>query len=226
MSVQLYADVLNGVVTNMVLWDGVAPFTSSDGGTLVLAVGQPNAQIGGTYAGGVFTAPAAPTPPQGIIFENSPVTGATVSLPNAPQPQATLIVYLATAGTLAALTLNAGPAPLDNDQCIVLSNHAVTAFTFAPGSRSSRPQSADCSCCCDGSISALQRAVFDLVQIIGREDGRERLVRDDSRRGDLDLGNCLHLLALRYHNLRHMVRPLRHYRGPVPLAHNSRRQNT
>jgi hypothetical protein len=63
MSVQKYADVLAGVVTNIVLWDGVTAYTPPDGGTLVLCSGNPAAQAGGTYVGGVFTAPAAPPTP-------------------------------------------------------------------------------------------------------------------------------------------------------------------
>ena len=55
-----YADVLNGVVTNVIVWDGVSPYTPPDGGTLVLA--GPNAQVGATYANGVFTAPPPPAP--------------------------------------------------------------------------------------------------------------------------------------------------------------------
>jgi hypothetical protein len=59
MTVQLYADVLAGVVTNIIMWDGVAIYTPPDGGTLVPCDGNPAAQVGGTYAGGVFAAPAA-----------------------------------------------------------------------------------------------------------------------------------------------------------------------
>jgi hypothetical protein len=58
MSTQLYAVVApSTIVVNMVLWDGVAPYTPPDGGTLVLCNGNAHAQPGGTYSGGLFTAP-------------------------------------------------------------------------------------------------------------------------------------------------------------------------
>ena len=102
---------------------------------LVLATGQPNAQIGGTYAGGVFTAPTTPTPPQGIIFLNSPASGATLALPNAPQPQAALYCILEPAAALAALTLDLSTSPQDGDDLYILSTKAITAVTpvAAPG---------------------------------------------------------------------------------------------
>lgn len=121
----------SNVVINMVQWDGVTTFNAAPN-TLVLATGQPNAQIGGTYVGGVFTAPAAPTTPQGIIFQNSPTSGATVPLPNAPQPQASLNVYLQPAAPLAALTLNFPPSPRDNDKLALYTTQAITALTCVP----------------------------------------------------------------------------------------------
>ena len=130
--VQLYAIVNSGgTVVNLTQWDGVTPFNVSPN-TAVLAQGQPNAQIGGTYNSTthVFTAPAAPTPAQGIIFENSPIAAANIALPNAPQPQATLVVYLTPAATLATLTIILPAAPADNDQTIVVSSKAVTAVTW------------------------------------------------------------------------------------------------
>lgn len=131
MSIQLYAVVNGGGnVVNMVTWDGVTPFNPGAGKTLVSATGQPNAQIGGTYIGGVFTAPANPPAPQGIIFENSPSSGATIALPNAPQPQAKLYVILLPAATLAALTLDLPPTPADGDQVLMFSSHNVTALTM------------------------------------------------------------------------------------------------
>jgi len=58
---QTYALVQNGVVSNVVMWDGDADWTPDAGATPVLvtaATGTPG--IGYTYANGVFTAPAAP----------------------------------------------------------------------------------------------------------------------------------------------------------------------
>lgn len=132
MSSQLYALVnTSTVVINMVQWDGVTPYNVSPN-TLVLATGQPNAQIGGTYVGGVFTAPSAPAASQGIIFSNSPVTGATVPLPNAPQPQAKLYAYLQPAATLATLTLTMPPSPQDGDVLNLLSSKTITLLTMTP----------------------------------------------------------------------------------------------
>ena len=126
-----YAEVTpGGSVVNLVIWDGASGKPGNPADTLVSATGQPNAQIGGTYANGVFTAPATPAPAPGIIFQNSPVAGATVALPNAPQPQATLIVYLQPAVSLATLTLTLPTSPQDNDQIIVISTKAVGAVTW------------------------------------------------------------------------------------------------
>lgn len=121
-----------GSVVNMVQWDGAATFNVSPN-TLVSASGQANAQVGGTYASGVFTAPSIPSPAQGIIFQASPTTGATVSLPNAPQPQAKLYCYLQPAAPLAALTLNLPPTPADGDMAMVLSTKAITSMSVVPG---------------------------------------------------------------------------------------------
>ncbi len=127
----LYAEISpSGAVINLVNWDAVTPFNVSPN-TLVLAIGQPNAQIGGTYISGVFTAPAAPTPAQGIIFLNSPASGASLQLPNAPQPQARLYAILEPAATLAALTLILGTAPLDGDTLTIFSTRAVTVLTLS-----------------------------------------------------------------------------------------------
>lgn len=128
----LYAEVnASNVVVDLVVWDGVTTFNVSPN-TLVAATGQPNAQVGGTYIGGVFTAPAAPAAPQGIVFANSPASGATISLPNAPQPQAKLYAYLQPAATLASLTLVMPPSPQDGDVLNLLSSHAITALTLTP----------------------------------------------------------------------------------------------
>jgi hypothetical protein len=130
MSIQAYAVVTpGGNVVNIVNWDGVTPYNAAPN-SLVLATGQPNAQIGGTYIGGVFTAPATPPAPQGIIFLNSPASGAVLALPNAPQPQARLYCILEPAATLAALTLDLGTAPIDGDQLYIFSTHIVTALTL------------------------------------------------------------------------------------------------
>lgn len=133
-----------GHVINLVRWDGTTPYNVAPN-TLVDATGQPNAQIGGTYAGGVFTAPAAPTVQQGIVFANSPASGATVALPNAPQPQAKLYCYLQPAAALAALTLVMPPAPIDGDILNILSSKAITALTLTPtfqGAPTTLPQGA------------------------------------------------------------------------------------
>lgn len=134
MTIQAYAEVTPaGAVVNIVNWDGVTPYVVTPN-SLVLAVGQPNAQIGGTYNGGVFTAPAVPAAPQGIIFLNSPATGATLQLPNAPQPQAKLYAILEPAAALAALILQMGAAPVDGDVLYIYSTKAVAALGFsAPG---------------------------------------------------------------------------------------------
>lgn len=120
-----------GAVLNIVLWDGTSTFDVSPN-TLVSALNQPNAQPGGTYAAGVFTAPAAPPTPQGIMFINSPLTGARVSLPNAPQPQNELYAVFQPAAAIAALTLDMPPAPADGDDLYLFSTKAVAAMQLVP----------------------------------------------------------------------------------------------
>lgn len=132
----LYAVVTGTTVTNMVSWDGSSTF-SVPGSTLVLATSQPNAQIGGTYSGGVFTAPAAPAAQQGIVYTNSPATGATLALPNpATAPGGggcrLLYIYLQPATALTALTLTLPSAPQDCDVLNILSSQAITTLTFSP----------------------------------------------------------------------------------------------
>lgn len=56
-----YALVQNGVVVNVVLWDGQSPWTDSLAITL-LAPGSPVCP-GYTYDGTNFTAPPSPPPP-------------------------------------------------------------------------------------------------------------------------------------------------------------------
>jgi hypothetical protein len=133
----IYAVVApGGSIINLVTWDGVSPFNVSPN-TLVSATGQTNAQIGGTYIGGVFTAPAAPAAQQGIIFVNSPTSGTTLALPNpvtAPGGGGCrlLYVYLQPASTLASLTLALPTAPQDCDVINLLSSQAITALTWSP----------------------------------------------------------------------------------------------
>lgn len=128
----IYAEVNpSGVVINVVQWDGATPFDVSPN-ALVLATSQPNAQIGGTYLGGVFTAPPAPAAAQGILFMNSPVTGASIALPNAPQPQAKLFAVLQPAAGLAAITLLLSAAPADGDDLFLISTKAIAAVTPSP----------------------------------------------------------------------------------------------
>jgi hypothetical protein len=143
MASQPYAVVSSGNVTNIVQWDGVTPYSAGTGNTLVSAVGQPNAQIGGTYSGGVFTAPAAPPAALGVIFTNSPTNGSTINLPAmAPQPgPQTLYVILQPASALASLTLNLPPAPNDGSELIIFCTKAVTSLTLTGGTVNNAPTS-------------------------------------------------------------------------------------
>lgn len=133
----IYAEISpSNIVINLVAWNGVTPFNASPN-TLVNATGQSNAQIGGTYVAGVFTAPSAPVQPQGIVYANSPSSGANLALPNpvtAPQGGGcrVLYVYLQPAAALAALTLTMPSAPQDCDVINLLSSQAVTALTWSP----------------------------------------------------------------------------------------------
>lgn len=135
MASQIYAEVApGGAVVNMVQWDGVTPFPVAPN-TLVNATGQPNAQVGGTWVAGVFTAPAVPALPQGQIFLNSPASGATVQLPDLPPnpgggPQ-TMYAILEPAGALAALTLVL-PAtiPADGSVLTLFSTKAISGLVF------------------------------------------------------------------------------------------------
>jgi len=132
MALTIYAVVApGGAIVNLVEWDGVTPYSVAPN-SLVSAVGQPNAQIGGTYIGGVFTAPVTPPAPQGIIFLNSPSTGAVLALPNAPQPQAKLYAILEPAAALAALTLDLGNNPQDGDTLYIFCTKNVTTLTVTP----------------------------------------------------------------------------------------------
>jgi hypothetical protein len=86
----------SNIVQNLFTWDGVTQY-DTPGYTKVPASGQPNAQIGGTYTNGVFTAPVAPPP----------------SVP-ATVTAAQLKMALQAAGLLSNVTLavNASPDPL------------------------------------------------------------------------------------------------------------------
>ena len=55
-------------VQNVILWDGVTDYQHGAGLTAVLDTEPPTAEVGGTYAGGVFSAAPAPAPvvPQSI----------------------------------------------------------------------------------------------------------------------------------------------------------------
>jgi hypothetical protein len=144
MTIQLYAVVNpSTTVINMVEWDGVTPFNVAPN-TLVSALGQPNAQIGGTYIGGVFTPPSAPAPQQGFVFLNSPVSGATVPLPNPPAAAGAqeLTVVLEPATTLATLTLTMPTAQVNDGTVVTLySTHAVTALTLTGATVNNAPAS-------------------------------------------------------------------------------------
>jgi hypothetical protein len=144
MTSQVYALVnISNTVINMVQWDGVIPYNVAPN-TLISAVGQPNAQVGGTYIGGVFTPPSAPAPQQGQVFVNSPTNGAAIPLPNPPSnpgggPQ-TLYVILEPASTLAALTLTMPVGPVNDGTILVLfSTKAVTALTLTGATVNNAP---------------------------------------------------------------------------------------
>lgn len=64
-----YAIVENGVVTNVILWDGIAPYSPLSGE--VVGPIADDVAIGWTYSNGTFAAPITPTeestePPVGI----------------------------------------------------------------------------------------------------------------------------------------------------------------
>ena len=134
MSAQPYAIVLAGVVTNIVQWDGIAPYNVSPA-SAVATLGNPNAQIGGTYSGGVFTAAAPGTPAQGVMFVQTPLTGFNLQIPNPPQPQNKLYVLLEPAGTLATGTLVLPVAPADGADLYLESTQTITTLTVqaSPG---------------------------------------------------------------------------------------------
>lgn len=56
--VNTYAIVENGEVVNLVLWDGVTPWSPPQGCTAVLA--SAGAYMGSTYDGNTFTPPTQP----------------------------------------------------------------------------------------------------------------------------------------------------------------------
>jgi hypothetical protein len=59
-----YAIVENGVVTNVVDWDGITPWVPPAGSTAVIIPDGSYAGIGSSYSNGVFGEP--PQPPTGI----------------------------------------------------------------------------------------------------------------------------------------------------------------
>lgn len=129
MAAQPYAIVLASVVTNIVQWDGVTPFNVSPA-TAVATLGNPNAQVGGTWNGSIFTPPSAPTPAQGVMFVQTPLTGFNLQIPNPPQPQNKLYVLLQPAGTLASGTLVLPAAPQDGTDLYVESTQNITTLTI------------------------------------------------------------------------------------------------
>lgn len=66
---QRYAIVQNGAVTNLALWDGVAPW-SPENAVAINVEAQPQVQIGWLYNGSVFSAPTPTSPTlNGARFE-------------------------------------------------------------------------------------------------------------------------------------------------------------
>jgi hypothetical protein len=146
MASQPYAVVntASTIVQNIVQWDGVSSFPPPSGCTLVSAVSQPNAQIGGTYVGGVFTAPAAPAAQQGQVFINSPTSGATVPIPNPPPAPGTqtLYVILEPAAALTSLVLALPPLqPNDGTVLTLFSTRNISNLTFSGGTVNNAPTS-------------------------------------------------------------------------------------
>jgi hypothetical protein len=56
-SINTYAIVANGVVTNVVLWDGVSEWTPPTGSTANLLPADSQVSVGYTFDGTTFTAP-------------------------------------------------------------------------------------------------------------------------------------------------------------------------
>ncbi|MGF6492783.1 hypothetical protein ABIE56_000940 [Luteibacter sp. 621] len=73
--VKTYAVVQDGVIVNVVAWDGVTAWEAPDGTEVVEIPADVNAGIGWSFAAGVFTAPPPPvTPPTSadqILAENT-----------------------------------------------------------------------------------------------------------------------------------------------------------
>jgi len=125
-----------GQIINLVNWDGASAFNVAPN-VLVLTLGNPAAQIGGTYIGGVFTAPVAGAPAQGIVFQSTPISGAVVQIPTAPQPQAKLYCVIEPAASLATLTLLLPLAPNDGDDYFLVATKTISALTLTPNSNQS-----------------------------------------------------------------------------------------
>ena len=56
-----YAVISNGLVVNIILWDGEAPYTAPEGCQLI-ALQADEAEVGSTYSNGVFTPPVVQEP--------------------------------------------------------------------------------------------------------------------------------------------------------------------
>jgi|GEM_PF-5870019 len=110
-----YVDVLGGVVTNVVNWDGATPYTPTDGGTLI----QSNtAQVGYTYSAGVFTFGSPPasgyTPrPTTSVGNPNPRTLTVSTAYQASDPSRPAVVTINMAAS-AALNLTTGTNNLAN----------------------------------------------------------------------------------------------------------------
>lgn len=129
MNTSLYAIVDAGIVTGLIPWDGnPASLYIAPPSILVSTNGNNFAQIGATYSSGTFI------PTGGIIALSTPVNGATVALPNAPQPQNILYAIIEPAATLSSLTIVLPPNPIDGTTLILFSTKTVTSLltTGAP----------------------------------------------------------------------------------------------
>jgi hypothetical protein len=131
MALQPYAVIdPSGNVLNVVLWDNVSTYNVAPN-ILVSALNQPNAQTGGTYSGGVFTAPAPATPAPGIFIIDSPTSGSTFNVPSpVGQGYRKLYLWLSPSAALATLTLVFPSAPQDGDDYYLKSQFAITALTL------------------------------------------------------------------------------------------------
>ena len=58
-----YAIIVGGVVTNIIVWDGVEPFKLEVGQTAIDVTGNKDAAVGSTWDGNTFTLPVYIAPP-------------------------------------------------------------------------------------------------------------------------------------------------------------------